>query len=375
MNSRERLTRLFAGREIDRIPIWLLAPYHKVEYYADIYNNQSYSEVVRYIERYCDTFDRRDYDFGFCCNGNPDIIKEHYKQYRAAGTGLDGNTVEEGVILRYKDFALNKYVSKGENGSKVKYFVEDIDDLSKILEIPYIPARPDVSSYEREKEELGDKGLMMTSIFDPLGVLYHLMSAEEFSISTITEYDKLIEFTDEIYKRTLDCYKYLLERNIGEVFFIIGAEFAGPPLVSPSMFNSLCSRYVKGLVELIKEYEKTSIVHYHGNLSRVLDGMREINMDGLHTIEAPPIGDCLISTARKALGNDMTLIGNIQYDDITRLGEEELRQMVHEAIDEGKSGRFILSPTAGPYEETISKKTSDNYLAFIRAGIEFGSLV
>ena len=30
MTSRERLTRLFNGQEVDRTPIWLLAPYHHV---------------------------------------------------------------------------------------------------------------------------------------------------------------------------------------------------------------------------------------------------------------------------------------------------------------------------------------------------------
>ena len=48
--------------------------------------------------------------------------------------------------------------------------------------------------------------------------------------------------------------------------------------------------------------------------------------------------------------------------------------MVKAAIDEGKSGRFILSPTAGPYEETIGERMQENYLRFMQTGVRYGKL-
>ena len=367
MNSKERLTRLFGGQEIDRVPIWLLAPYHRLGCYADIYNNEYYKKIIPYIEKYCDTFDRRGYDFGFCNNANPDIKREAFTEEK------DGD-VFRGQKVSYKDFVLKSYISTGKSGTKLKSLSDDVDDLEKILEIPYIAGCPDISAYAREKEELGDKGIMMSDIGDPLTSLYSLFSAEDFSMLTLTDYDKILKFTDVIYERTLDNYRYLLDRDIGDVFFLVGAEFAGPPLVSPDKFNEISARYVKGIVDLIRSYGKKSIVHYHGNLYRVLDGMKTINPDGLHTIEAPPIGDCTITQARQALGKDMILIGNIQYDDLVRKTSAEIDEMVHDAIEEGKSGKFILSPTAGPYEAVLSDRTIENYIAFVEAGIKYGKL-
>jgi hypothetical protein len=101
--------------------------------------------------------------------------------------------------------------------------------------------------------------------------------------------------------------------------------------------------------------------------------MKEINPDGLHTIEAPPVGDCTITQAREVLGN-MILIGNIQYDDLRSQEPAGVDAMVHSAIEEAKGGRFILSPTAGPYEEAISDHMLKNYIAFIEAGIKYGKL-
>lgn len=366
LTSRDRLTRLFEGSDIDRIPIWLLFPYHRYESYVDVYNIPCYKKVTDLIEKYCDTFDRRSYDTGFCYNANPDISSNRIERKDGA------NTCNEHII-GYRDMKLSRHTSRGPDGTKIKYFIEDACELEKILNIPYVAPKPDLSSYFREKEELGDRGLMMINLSDPLGPLYSIMSATGFSMATATDYDKLIEFTDVMNERAMAYTKYLLENDVGEVFFIIGTEFAGPPLVSPAKFNELSARYVKGLVDLIREYGKKSIVHYHGNLFNVLGGMKHIDPDGLHTIEAPPIGDCTARQAREALG-DTILIGNIQYDDLAHCEPEQVRESVRTFIEDGSPGRMILSPTAGPYEKFIDDKMADNYMAMVAAGIEFGSM-
>ncbi len=365
LTSKERLTRLFNNQEIDRVPIWLLFPYHRYGSYVDVYNIPCYKRLTDYIEKYCDTFDRRSYDTGFCYNANPDI--NSFWQER----NKNGNTYKE-YIVKYKDLEFIKYTRTGTDSTKVKYLIEDVDSLERIVSIPYNAPKPYVSSYTKEKEELGDRGLMMINLPDPLSPLYSIMSASDFSICSLTDYDKLIAFTDVMYQRVYDYTKYLLEHHIGEVFFIIGCEFAGPPLVSPDKFNELSTRYVKGIVDLIRIYEKKSIVHYHGNLLDIRGGVNHMNPDGLHTIEAPPIGNCTISQARDILG-DMILIGNIQYDDLAHCDPKQIEQLVKTIMDEGKSGRLILSPTAGPYEEFIGEKMINNYIAMVDAGVKFGA--
>lgn len=368
LTSRERLTRIFQGRDIDRVPIWLLFPFHPIGCYVDVYKIPCYKPVLDAVERYgVDIFDRRNFFTGFCFSTSPEIKR------------IQESVVEKGrKIIRdkivYKDIVLEQERTITDNRSQItKPIVQEIDDLEKILSLPYEPPRPNLSRFFAEKEELGDRGLMMVDIGDPLGVLYHLCSIEQFCIWSLQEREKLIHFLDVIYERVLDVYRYLLENNVGPVYFIVGAEFAGPPIVSPSYFNELCARYVKGIVDLIRSYGMWSIVHYHGNLKRILDGIKYINPDGLHTIEAPPVGDCTILEARKVLG-DMILIGNIQYDDLSSLEELEIRELVKKTLREGMTGRFILSPTAGPYKRCISPKMQKNYVTFIETGLEFGRL-
>jgi hypothetical protein len=270
-----------------------------------------------------------------------------------------------------RDLVMRRFTETTPGGKQIRHFVDDPLTLKEIAAIPYVFPEPDFTPFYRERDELGDKGLMMMDLGDPLVPLYNLASAEDFAVWTLTDYEAMLEFTDIMYERALALYKSCLENNVGDVFFIVGAEFAGPPLVSPVKFNELSVRYVKGIVDLIHSYGKFSILHYHGNLYRVLQGMKEINPDGLHTIEAPPVGDCTITQAREQLGN-MILIGNIQYDDLRSRQPDELEAMVHDAIEEARGGRFILSPTAGPYEESLTDHQIKNYITFIEAGIKYG---
>ncbi len=76
--------------------------------------------------------------------------------------------------------------------------------------------------------------------------------------------------------------------------------------------------------------------------------------------EAPPVGDA------------MALIGNIQYDCFRAMTPEAMRDAVAEVLAEAAGRRFILSPTAGPYEHEPSPRVIENYLAFLEAGGEFG---
>jgi len=367
MKSRERLLRLFENKEIDHIPIWLLFPYHPYGSYTDVYKNPYYKSIIPYIEKYCDTFDRRNYPAAqFCFNGNPDIVQEWINEK------INGFHTRIRQI-RYADIILRSYVETTSTGKIIRHLISDPDKLKDIASIPYVFPEPDFTEIKREQEELGDKGLLMMALGDPLVPLYNLISAEDFAIWSLTDYSTMLEFTDLMYKRCLAMYKSCLENNIGDVFFIVGTEFAGPPLVSPQKFNELSARYVKGIINLIRSYGKYSIVHYHGNLFKILSGMKEINPDGLHTIEAPPVGDCTLTQARTVLDN-MVLIGNIQYDEFRSQSKEGMEILVRDTINESAGGRFILSPTAGPYEEVITDNQIRNYIAFIEAGIKYGRI-
>lgn len=365
MDSRERLLRFFAGEDIDRLPIWLLNPFHPLGCYADVYRNPAYAPVVARIEAGdCESFDRRGCERKLLYTASEDFFigsapapRENLSNYQK---------------IAYKGLLFEKYVERTPSGSRIKAYIEEPRDLYKLLDIPYVPIRPDLAPYRQEREEFGRRGLYMLDLGDPLGPIYNLMRVEDFAIATLTDYDIVIEFVDEMQRRVLDTYRYFLDNDIADCYFIVGCEFAGPPLISPAKFGEMSERYVKSICDLIRSYGKISIVHYHGFLKAVLPNFKNIGMDALHTIEAPPVGNCTLREAREALGDRTALIGNVQYDDLTRLPAGEIERQVREAAAEIGDGRLILSPTAGPYENTPNETLICNYLAFIDAGLKYG---
>lgn len=368
LTSRERLLRHFAGQDIDRVPIWLLFPWHRLGCYADVWNIPDYAPIMaRIVAGDCDSFDRRGANTGFCFNANPDIRTAYHNVDLPDGTRRSETTIAGPGL------SLTKSITRGPHSTDVRFYVEEADQLADILRVPYVPPRPPLEPLAAERAEFGDRGLFMLDLGDPLAPLYHLMSATDFSMATATDYDLLLEFLDAMEGRVLDLYRYFLEADAADCYFIVGCEFAGPPLVSPARFEEMSVRYVKKICDLIRDYGKLSIVHYHGNLARILSGMRAIGPDGLHTIEAPPIGDCTIAQAREALPGTV-LIGNVQYDDLIRLPPEEIEAQVKDAIEQVGGGRLILSPTAGPYETSLPPHAVQNYLRFVDAGLRYGRM-
>ncbi len=166
-------------------------------------------------------------------------------------------------------------------------------------------------------------------------------------------------------------YRYFLERRLADVYFMVGSELASPPMVSLRTFRSWIVPYATELIELVHAHQAKAIQHYHGFIKRVLPDFLTMQPDALHTIEAPPVGNCTFSEAFNIVGDKIALIGNIQYDEFRALTPAQMADAVRAVLDETCGRRFILSPTAGPYEETISEQMVRNYIVFMQTGWEY----
>ncbi len=175
-------------------------------------------------------------------------------------------------------------------------------------------------------------------------------------------------------EQKLIIYQYCLERDLADVYFMVGSELASPPLVSPETFQEWIVPYARELVELVHSYGKHVIMHYHGQIKEILPYFLEMGADALHTIEAPPVGNCTLTEAFSIVQDKIVLIGNIQYDCFRSYTPREMDRAVLEVVEEVRGKRFILSPTAGPYDENVSDRLIENYLQFLRSGWEYGAM-
>jgi len=103
----------------------------------------------------------------------------------------------------------------------------------------------------------------------------------------------------------------------------------------------------------------------------LLDKLIDMGVDLLDPVEAPPGGDIEIGEAKRKAKGKITLVGNIQIDDMETCTPEEIDEKVREAICSGGKEKFILATTEGPLS-AVSDRMRENYIRFIEAGIKYG---
>lgn len=366
MTPRERLLAALKGEPVDRVPVWLLFPYHTTGYYVDVRANPCYVPIFERSKRSAVMLNRR----------NPKV------SLFAPEVEDRGENVDEdgwrgyGRTISYRGRSMSQYTLYRDGEVKQKKMLQSEDDLDFLLTLPLktdpkrIVAELDAQAdqYLRERSEFPlDCGAMMLDMGEPIAFLYINSELTEYPVWSIACPEKVEQFLNQAMKVYREVYRYCLERDWADVYFLVGSELASPPLVGRETFQRWIVPYARELIEMIHSYGKLALQHYHGQIKMILQDFVAMGADGLHTIESPPTGDCTLTEACRVVNNRITLIGNVQYDLFRSLTPREMREEVARVLDEVKGHRFILSPTAGPYEKTVSQRIIDNYMAFLDA--------
>ena len=373
MTSRERLFAALKGEPTDRVPVWLLFPYHKTGYYVDVRTNPCYVPVFEESRRTAVMLDRRNL-------GMPLWVPE-VAVSNAAFTE-NGWDVKR-TTLRCGDDELFSETRRSDGETLVRKMLTTDADLETLLRFPVETDRRRIEAhldgillaYRREQSEFpADYGSMMLDQGEPIGALYAMADLESLAIWSLTHSDAVVRFLERVMLQKRIVYEYCLERDLADIYFLVGSEMAAPPFVSLATFRRWIMPYATELIGRIHARGKFVIQHFHGHIREVLPEFLPMGPDGLHTIEAPPVGNCTFAQAYDVVGDRITLIGNIQYDCFRSYSPARMAQAVREVLDECRGRRFILSPTAGPYEETIPASMTENYLTFLKAAWEHGKI-
>jgi len=365
MTPRERLFAALEGRETDRVPVWLLFPYHATPYYADVRTRPSYREVFEASQRYAFTLNRRNLSVPLF---TPEV-ETRDERFTRDGAEVTRHT------LSFKGRSVSSEISRGVE-TKVSKLLKDEEELEAYCSFPVLTdpqaihaaLEEQLPQYEQERREFPmDLGAMMLDLGEPIGPLYGASKLEEYAVWSLTHDELVRGFLDRVMEQKRIVYRWCLERDLADVYFLVGSELASPPLVSRATFQRWIVPYAKELIERVHSYGKKVIQHYHGQIREILDDFVGMAPDGLHTIEAPPVGNCTFTQAFEATKSRITLIGNIQYDRFRSDTPGEMAKAVREVLEECRGKRLILSPSAGPYEPDIAPAMAANYMAFMRA--------
>lgn len=247
-----------------------------------------------------------------------------------------------------------------------EHFIKDPDDLRALLDVPEAPlgGEPDISDVLKLEAELGDSGIAMPSIGDPLCSIAWLFDMAELTVAAATEQELFGRLMDRAARRTCWWMEKAAKALPGRMWRIIGPEYASPPYMRPELFREHVTRHVTRMVDSIHAYGGYARIHSHGRLRDILDDIAATGCMGLDPIEPPPQGDVELRYVRERYGKQMVLFGNLEIADIENMPTPLFEKKVRQAIEEGTAGEgrgFVLMPSACPYGRKLAPLSLQNY--------------
>ncbi|MBN1808255.1 MAG: hypothetical protein JW909_04245 [Planctomycetes bacterium] len=373
MTSRERLLAVMNGVLPDRVPV---STYELAGWNSAAWENSepSYSRLMDYIRR------------------NSDCIAMWGPSWSNAGLGGLFTTWTDTVDAERETWMegerrVTRTVVHTPGGDitavdandpgiyttwHLEHFCKSAEDVERVLSIPYEFVPPSFDDLPRIRSEVADRGIIMPSIADPLCIAAELFAMSDFTIFAFTERDLFKAVLDAMLPRVMDVLAAMLEAEAGDMYRVVGPEYASEPYLPPELFAEFVVPYDRPMCDLIRSYGRYARLHSHGRLKNNLDSVVATNCNGIDPAEPPPDGDVTIADIRGQYP-DLGIFGNIELKVLEHGSPEDVRSAVSVAMEHGKpGGRFCLMPTAAPINVPLAEKTADNYILYMDTARRLG---
>jgi hypothetical protein len=254
-----------------------------------------------------------------------------------------------------------------------EHWCKSLEDVEAALSVPYVPLDYDASDYDRIAAEVGDHGVIMASLSDPLVIAGGLMSFGDYTVWAMTETDHFVRVLDILHERVMENLRRMLDVNVVDVYRICGPEYATPPYMPPALFERFVVPYVREMTDLLHERGAYVRLHSHGKIGRVLESILATGADGLDPCEGPPDGDITLAELKARVGDKLCLFGNLQLKLLETRTPDDVERAVIACMDAAKAGGgYVIMPTAAPINTPLSPQTEANYLRYIEAAHKYG---
>jgi hypothetical protein len=366
LSSRERLLRCLRHEPTDRVPI---STYELVGWNRNAWENRepSYRRLMDAIREKTDCIYMLQPEWKSVAV--PGMETETWREGKSTFTRTTYHTPKGNLscLERVDDDLHTRWT--------LEHLLKDIEDIHRYEAIRYEPPELDMRNFIGEREALGEKGIMMISVDDPICVVAELFEMGQFLVHAISNEGRIKRFLDMIHERQMDCLGKILQYDVRDVVFrVCGPEYATPPYLSPEYFRKYVTGYLEEICRAIKEAGGFARAHCHGRIGNVVDQMAAAGAEGLDPIEPPPDGDIEMGEVKRLYGERLCLFGNLELKELAFASRRRIDALVRKAMEEAKDGGgFVLMPTAAPINVPLSRRTEENYLQYIESGLKYGA--
>jgi uroporphyrinogen-III decarboxylase len=249
----------------------------------------------------------------------------------------------------------------GITSATVQFPLNTPEDVEKFLSIPYVAPEVDAQAFHALKTKAGEEALVMVGIANAVCLPASWFSPEGFCLSWIDTPDLVLQLTAIAATRTNAYVEALCKAGV-DAFRIIGGEYASVQL-GPVGFDKLVMAFDPELAAIMHRYDAIAYYHNHGPVTQFLDRFADLGIDAIDPLEAPPWGDLDLAEAKRRIGNQVCLVGNL--DDMEILEKCDLKtvqKMARECLEKAGPDGYLLAGTAsGTYTEPAAR----NFIALV----------
>lgn len=370
MTGRERLMATLRGEQVDRPAVnfyeiggFQIEPQDPNPF--NVYNDPSWKPLLQLAEEHTDLIRMCN---PFCI---PSVMRQEF--FREEEYMKDGSLFYR-TTIKAAERELTSLTRRDPDIDTVwtlEHLLKDTDDLQSYLQLPdeVLISKPDLHGLYKAEKAVGDSGIVMVDVPDPIGLAAGLFSMENYMVIALTE-QKLFHALLEKHARILYSYAERVSKEFsGRLWRIVGSEYAAEPYLPPRLFGEYVVKYTEPLVQIVKKYGGYARIHSHGRLRGIMPYLAEMGIDALDPLEPPPQGDMELCEIRREYGQSMVLFGNLEISDIETMDPIAFEKVVERSLLEGTSGSgrgFVLMPSASPYGRKISLRTMTNYETIVR---------
>jgi uroporphyrinogen-III decarboxylase len=389
VTGKERLFAAITGKDVDRPPIWLREGFNiggpiLGEPLLDVLGeggdtnfttswklDPQYQELFEFLSPHVEVI--RSWDIGSYINRYlmipPKYIKRCVRQIDKNTIMIDGTIETQNGVLTFKD-----QLTRGFNTYwHVEHPVKSIEDLKKLAEIPFVfdaqILGPFINKYHQIKQDLDNRGIMRLEYPSPIVAISATMKLEDLLMFSVTENGLFHELLEEITRRLLVITDELFaNRDLETLVNFGGSEQCTPPLMSPESFDGFVVPYDGRIIDRLVQYGVPVNMHCHGKVRHALRCMMNMGVNSTDPVEPPPAGDITFTEARELTKEKLTLIGNLEFDELAHRSQEHIKQRVSAILSHGYK-RLVLAASTGPIH-ALTSRTMANYKSWIETYLD-----
>lgn len=379
MTSKQRIEAALRGEAVDRPAMWLREGFPIAQGPAEAEDFRNgwqadplYRELFEYVQPVADDWvNWGGFPISRRCMALPSTFRDEVLhddgQVRRERTVVP---TPRGELSTVKEFKRNEATSW-----VVEPLCKTRDDLLALTEIPWAFDKDLLADARRSEADArrlaGDRYPVRIFLSSPIVIISGAMELELFLELSMTERDWFLELCEEYTRRCLEIFEaYWGDGPIDSTVTFGGSEQCTPPMMSPRSFDEFVVPFDGQLVQWLKQRGALTTLHCHGRVEHALTGMVEMGVDGTDPVEPPPQGDVTYAQARDIAGDQLTLIGNLEFSDLCNAEPAFIEKQVRDILSMG-TRRVILSASAGPITH-VTRKLVDNYKTWIDTVREFG---